>query len=101
MPIQKGRDRFVQFVSGFLSAIVWLHPVETFAVSSKTDTAVLSSRVDKFSNFGALVPAAAFFRVKNGKIEEWLDIPMVDDLPPPPSGSSSTLPQVRKRAGRR
>lgn len=85
-PIQRGRDRFILLVDSFISAIVWLHPVKTFVVSGKTDTVVLSSRVDKFNNFGSLVPAAAFFRVKNGKIEEWIDVPLVDTLPPPPGG---------------
>jgi len=29
------------------------------------------------------VPLAAFFRVKDGKIQEWLDMPLVTIGPPP------------------
>lgn len=52
---------------------------ETHAISGVTGTAVLTKRIDTIMLNGQVrtVPLAAFFRVHDGKIDEWLDMPLV------------------------
>ena len=56
--------------------------------SAKNDVLVLARRVDQFSLGGKLItmPMGAYYRVRNGKILEWLDTPLAD-MPPPPPGA--------------
>jgi limonene-1,2-epoxide hydrolase len=56
-----------------------------YAVGSPLDALVLVERVDTFNLQGKEIstPMAAYFRVKNGKILEWLDTPL-KELPPAP-----------------
>lgn len=68
-------------------------PGATYAVASQTGmTVILRRRVDSFTLRGqpATVPVVAFFRVKDGEIQEWMDIPLIDVrklFPRPPAGS--------------
>jgi limonene-1,2-epoxide hydrolase len=59
--------------------------VTAYAVGSEHDTLVLVKRVDEFSLGGKKIttPMGAYFRVKDGKILEWLDTPL-KQMPPPP-----------------
>jgi hypothetical protein len=62
---------------------------EIYAIGGPTDTTVMIRRIDQLS-FGPsspmqLFPDSAFLRVKNGKIQEWLDVPIdASNVPPPP-----------------
>ena len=53
------------------------------------DTAILIKRTDVIGSksggalAGGAVPVASFFRVKNRRITEWLDVPIIP-LPDPP-----------------
>jgi hypothetical protein len=81
---QCGREVFVAEIATFMPAIGWMKAVRIYAIGGERDTIVLVKRDEKFANYEPLVPAAAFFRVKDDKIVEWLDIPLVKELPPPP-----------------
>lgn len=81
---QKGRGKFVAEIATFMPAIEWMKALHIEAIGGERGTAVLVERTEKFANYQPLVPAAAFFRVTDGKIVEWLDIPLVKELPPPP-----------------
>jgi limonene-1,2-epoxide hydrolase len=83
---QCGRDVFVAEIATFMPAIGWMKAVRIYAIGGERDTIVLIKRDEKFAHYDPLVPAAAFFRVKDHKIVEWLDIPLVKELPPPPGG---------------
>lgn len=81
---QKGRAKFIAEIATFMPAIEWMKALHIDAIGGERGTAVLVERTEKFANYEPLVPAAAFFRVTDGKIVEWLDIPLVKELPPPP-----------------
>jgi predicted SnoaL-like aldol condensation-catalyzing enzyme/ketosteroid isomerase-like protein len=56
--------------------------------SSRNDVLVLVRRVDEFILGGKSIrmPIGAYYRVRNGKILEWLDTPLAE-MPPPPPGA--------------
>jgi hypothetical protein len=85
--LKKGRAEFVKSIKQLLQLGLTITPGETFTVGGESGTAVLQRRVDTITINGQtrMVPIAAFFRVKDGKIQEWLDMPLVN-LPPPPGG---------------
>lgn len=87
-PIRMGRDAFKQNTGRFIALKPHIHVTEAWAVGGSTGVAVLTRRVDRINLNGQerTVPLAAFFRVHDGKIEEWLDMPLVM-LGRPPGGA--------------
>lgn len=87
--LKHGRAAFVNEAKGLIAMIsLTIKPVETHAVGGETGVVVLQRRVDSITINGRKmeVPLVAFFRVKDGKIQEWLDVPLVN-LGPPPGGA--------------
>jgi len=84
-PLRKGRDAFLKNTGRFIKLKPQVDVTEAVAIGGKTGTAVLTKRVDKIHLNGQdrTVPLAAFFRVRDGKILEWLDMPLVPLGPPP------------------
>jgi len=81
-PWAQGRDKFLDHVlkSGLMRFSAGLKLTEVLPVGGPGDTFVLTKRIDYLTrsmNGQNSIPVAAFFRVKNGKIEEWLDEPIV------------------------
>jgi len=95
LELKKGRAAFVDEIKRFISmGGLTIQPVATYAVGGETGTAVLQRRIDNITINGQkmMVPLVAFFRVKDGKLQEWLDMPLVNLGPPPgggPAGSGS------------
>ena len=87
-PLQHGRERLIKIVGSFIGAIDSLQVTRLYAIGGETDTLVLAERVDRFAGYSPLVQVASVFRVKDGKIEEWYDIPLPKDRPPPPRGAT-------------
>jgi limonene-1,2-epoxide hydrolase len=82
-PLQHGRDQFQAFATKVMNGWTDLKIEQILPVGGVWDTSVLMRRLDtlpddmaKRSGFKT-VPVAAFFRVKDGKIEEWLDAPLI------------------------
>jgi len=78
---------------------------EVFVVGGEADTVVMFKRIDYFPGggrgafTGISVPVAVMFRVKNAKVVEWLDEPLIPVGPgaPPPGapgrgGQPAALP---------
>jgi len=90
-PLQKGRDAFVKDISGFIGVVASMKLDEIYVTGTEWDTSVLTKRTDTLSAnasgpiAGKVVPLAAFFRVKNKKITEWLDVPLIPLPAPPPA----------------
>jgi uncharacterized protein (TIGR02246 family) len=90
-PLQKGREAFVKEISGFIGVIANIKIDEIYVTGNEWDTAVLTKRTDTLSPNaggplgGKAVPLAGFFRVKNKKITEWLDVPLFPLPAPPPT----------------
>ena len=90
-PWTTGRANFVQNVGRFLgrdsTKQITFTPKasEIYAVSGETGVAVLTKRVDIRTADGKKteLPIAAFFWVKNGKIQEWQDLPLHPPEPLP------------------
>lgn len=98
---QCGREVFEAEIATFMPAIGWMKAVRIEAIGGERGTAVLVQRDEKFTNYEPLVPAAAFFRVKDGKIVEWVDIPLVKELPPPPAELPEPAPAAQDSCSRK
>ena len=75
-----GRAEFVKREQGLLNGGPKAQVSEVHAIGGATGTNVLIKRTDVLNMNGqsrVVGPFAAFFRVNNGKIQEWLDIPLV------------------------
>jgi hypothetical protein len=89
--LQTGRAAFVAEISRFIQIVDSMKIDELFVTGTEWNTAVLIKRTDTLRPNGGsagaerIVPFAAFFRVKNKKITEWLDTPIVS---PPAAGAS-------------
>ena len=83
--LKKGRAQFVTDMKRLVELGITIKIVDTVAYGGEAGTAVLQKRVDTITINGKKrdIPLAAFFRVKDGKIQEWLDIPLVTLGPPP------------------
>ena len=83
--LKKGRAQFVTEMKRLVELGITIKIVDTVAYGGEAGTAVLQKRIDTISINGKSrdIPLAAFFRVKDGKIQEWLDIPLVTLGPPP------------------
>jgi uncharacterized protein (TIGR02246 family) len=86
-PLRTGHDAFLMNTGRFIALKPNIHITEAVAVGGETGVAVLTKRIDRITLNGQArtVPLAAFFRVHDGKIEEWLDMPLVP-LGPPAGG---------------
>jgi uncharacterized protein (TIGR02246 family) len=78
-PIRMGRDEFIKNTGRFIKAAPHVNVTEAVAVGGETGVAVLTKRIDQIKLNGQMrtIPLAAFFRVENGKIKEWLDMPLI------------------------
>jgi limonene-1,2-epoxide hydrolase len=87
--LKKGRAQFVTDMKRLVELGITIKIVDTVAYGGEAGTAVLQKRIDTITINGKKrdIPLAAFFRVKDGKIQEWLDIPLVI-LGPPPGAQS-------------
>ena len=85
--LKKGRAQFVTDIKRIVELGITIQVVDTVAYGGEAGTAVLQKRIDTITINGQKreIPLAAFFRVKDGKIQEWLDMPLVT-LGPPPGG---------------
>ena len=87
---------------------------EVFVVGGDADTIVMFKRIDYFPGSGRgpftgiSVPVAVMFRVKGGKVVEWLDEPLIPvgpGAPPPPGapgrgrGAGAGVPGAPSRGG--
>jgi limonene-1,2-epoxide hydrolase len=83
--LKKGRAQFVSDIKRLVELGITIQIVDTVAYGGEAGTAILQKRVDTITINGKKreIPLAAFFRVKDGKIQEWLDIPLVILGPPP------------------
>jgi limonene-1,2-epoxide hydrolase len=83
--LKKGRAQFVTDMKRLVALGITIKIVDTVAYGGEAGTAVLQKRIDTITINGTPrdIPLAAFFRVKDGKIQEWLDIPLVILGPPP------------------
>jgi ketosteroid isomerase-like protein len=94
-PLQYGRDGFRQIAQRVMNGWSGIDLQEVFVVGGETDTVALFKRVDYFPGngrgafSGLAVPVAVMFRVKGGKITEWLDAPLIPVGPgaPPMPGA--------------
>ena len=81
-PMKTGREAFVALIAPLLSRVDGMTIDEVFVTGTEWDSAVMIKRSDKMSAgagaalAGRRVTVAAFFRVKNRKITEWLDAPV-------------------------
>jgi limonene-1,2-epoxide hydrolase len=83
--LKKGRAQFVSDIKRLVELGITIKIVDTVAYGGEAGTAILQKRVDTITISGKKreIPLAAFFRVKEGKIQEWLDIPLLILGPPP------------------
>jgi len=83
--LKKGRAEFVNSMKRLIGAGITIQVIETHAMGGEAGTAVLQKRIDTITIGGQRreIPLAAFFRVKDGKIQEWLDMPLVVFNAPP------------------
>ena len=83
--LKKGRAQFVTDMKRLVELGITIKIVDTVAYGGEAGTAVLQKRIDTLTIDGKKrdIPLAAFFRVKDGKIQEWMDIPLVTLGPPP------------------
>jgi len=93
-PIRMGRDEFVKDVGRFIRLKPHVRITEAVAIGGATGTAVLTKRIDtiKINGKTRMVPLAAFFRVDHGKIQEWLDMPLIPLGPPPGAAAQGHAP---------
>ena len=83
--LKKGRAQFVTDMKRLVELGITIKIVDTVAYGGEAGTAVLQKRIDTITINGTKrdIPLAAFFRVKDGKIQEGLDMPLVILGPPP------------------
>jgi limonene-1,2-epoxide hydrolase len=85
--LKNGRAQLLQDLKRLLRGLVSMRIQDSYAVGGqKDDVLVLIRRVDEFDLSGKRItmPMGAYYRVRNGKILEWLDTPLAD-MPPPPT----------------
>jgi limonene-1,2-epoxide hydrolase len=81
-PMKTGREAFVALISPLMSRVDSMAIDEVYVTGTEWDSAVMIKRSDKMSASagaalaGRTVTVAAFFRVKNRQITEWLDAPV-------------------------
>ena len=88
--IFKGRAQFLQeWVKQNMSGITY-EIVSEYAAGDVNQTVVVQKRVDHATIGGNKMdlPFVGYFRVKGGKIIEWLDVP-IGNLPPIPGANTS------------
>jgi limonene-1,2-epoxide hydrolase len=78
------RAGFQSMAQGVMNGWCGMDLEEIFVIGGERDTMVLSKRIDYFpgdSGFGALrgmaIPVAVMFRIRGGKIVEYLDAPLI------------------------
>lgn len=87
--LKKGRTMAVADLKILLHGLVAISFEEIYAIgSSKNDVLVLARRIDTVDLKGKRIDlkVGAYYRVRNGKILEWLDTPL-SNMPPPPAGA--------------
>lgn len=87
--LKKGKAQLVEDLRMLLRGLVAMEIESATAVGSrKNDVLVLVRRTDVFTlgDKRISMPMGSYYRVRNGKILEWLDTPLAD-MPPPPPGS--------------
>jgi limonene-1,2-epoxide hydrolase len=85
--LKRGHAQLLQDLKRLLRGLISMRIQDSYAVGSqKDDVLVLVRRVDELDLGGKhiTIPMGAYYRVRNGKILEWLDTPLAD-LPPPPT----------------
>jgi len=98
-PLQYGREGFRRIAQGVINGWSGMDLEEVYAVGGEADTVVLFKRVDYFPGngrgplSGLAIPVAVMFRVKNGKITEWLDAPLI------PVGPGAPMPPGMRGRG--
>lgn len=88
--LKKGRTLLIDDLKILLRGLTAVTYEEIYTVgSAKNDVLVLARRVDTFKLGEKMVDQkmGGYFRVRNGKILEWLDTPMVA-MPPAPAGAA-------------
>jgi SnoaL-like domain len=88
----RGREAFRKMAQGVIKGWSGMDIEEIYPVGSETETIVLFKRVDYFpgdTGFflrGMAIPVAVMMRIKNGKVTEYLDAPLI------PVGPGAPLP---------
>jgi limonene-1,2-epoxide hydrolase len=82
---KQGRTQALADIKILLRGLKSMKIETAYAIGSATEVLVLVRRVDTFALNGKEIstPLGAYFRVREGKILEWLDTPLVA-MPPPP-----------------
>jgi limonene-1,2-epoxide hydrolase len=83
---RKGRDRFIADYNKFMNTMDSMTVTSTYAVGGEAETIVIHRRIDQLTMKGKAMssPYAGVFLVKDGKIVNWLDVPMNKMSGPPP-----------------
>jgi limonene-1,2-epoxide hydrolase len=92
--LKKGRAQFAKDLNMLLRGLTAMKVDSVSAVAgTKDDVLVLAKRTDEFNLGGKSISVqiGAYYRVRNGKIYEWLDTPLVE-LPKPPGGAPGGAP---------
>ncbi|PNG24384.1 nuclear transport factor 2 family protein [Methylocella silvestris] len=92
--LKKGRMQFTKDLKMLLRGLTGMKIETASAVAgTKDDVLVLAKRTDEFNLGGKSISVqiGAYYRVRNGKIYEWLDTPLVE-LPKPPGGAPGGAP---------
>jgi limonene-1,2-epoxide hydrolase len=94
-PLKKGREQFEAQYAGWSKMIRYYDIKETYAAGDVGGAVVLQKRIDH-TNRGGL-PYTGVFKVKDGKITFWVDLPIakMPPIPPdaaPPGGAGAPPP---------
>jgi len=83
--LKQGRAQALNDIRTLLRGLTGMKIETAYAVGSQREVLVLVRRTDTFTLMGKSVsaPMGAYFRVRGGKILEWLDTPLAE-LPPAP-----------------
>ena len=83
--LKQGRSHLLEDIKILLRGLTGMKIESAYAVGSHKDTLVLVRRLDTFTLNGKQIstPIGAYFRIRDGKILEWLDTPL-KELPPAP-----------------
>jgi limonene-1,2-epoxide hydrolase len=83
--LKQGRAQALADIKILLRGLTAMKFEAEYAVGSPKEVLVLVRRVDTFTLNGKSIstPMGAYFRVRDGKILEWVDTPLAE-MPPPP-----------------
>ena len=99
--LKQGRAHALDDIKILLRGLTDMKIETAYTVGSPKEVLVLMRRQDTFTLQGKSIstPRGAYFRVRDGKILEWVDTPLVE-LPPAPKGTAERNNEDLQRAAR-